>query len=191
MEEKKINYCYSWVVSIGMIFVMLAYFVVFLVTNIDLINSASASGSSLTKGYSATSWLLIILFFISAISFLFSAILSKRNTRDAFFMNVVTLGVLFTIMVVFAVYIALYGVLLGSYFIAYLIAMGITCVVFVIELGKNARSAKAKVTKDPYDELNEKIAQLEKLKESGLIDENQYNELKKNYVTKFLMNEKK
>ena len=189
MEEKKINYRYSWAVAIGMIIFMLAYFVVFLVTNIELINTSGSS--AITKGYSAVSWLLIVFFFISAISLLFSAILSKQNTRDAFAMNIVTLGVLISVSVIFSVYIALYGVLISSFFIAYLIAMGLTCVVFVIELGKNAQPLKGKDTKDPYEELNAKIAQLEKLKESGLIDENQYDELKKNYVSKFLMNEKR
>lgn len=79
---------------------------------------------------------------------------------------------------------------MGAYFLYYMIVVIAISFVLIYEINKN-RKAKEINNKNSYDSLNEKIAQLDKLKQDGLIDDKQYEELKKNYISKFLLEEQK
>lgn len=190
MEEKKANYKYSWVASlVGAIF-MIGYFVLFLVTIIDTNSQEYFYGDGVTTEYNVLMGLLIALFFLTTIFLLIHSIFALKNKEGTNTWAIVSLVTIFSTIIVFSVFIALYGVLMGAYFLYYMIVVIAISFVLIYEINKN-RKAKETSNKNSYDSLNEKIAQLDKLKQDGLIDDKQYEELKKNYISKFLLEEQK
>ena len=189
MEEKKANYKYSWVASlVGAIF-MIGYFVLFLVTIIDTNSQEYFYGGGVTTEYNVLMGLLIALFFLTTIVLLIHSIFALKN-KEANDWAIVSLVTIFSTIIVFSVFIALYGVLMGAYFVYYMIVVIAVSFLIIYEMSQN-RKVKEAGEKNSYDSLNEKIAQLDKLKQNGLIDDKQYEELKKNYISKFLLEEQK
>ena len=190
MEEKKANYKYSWVASlVGAIF-MIGYFVLFMVTIIDTNSQEYFYGDGVTIDYNVLVGLMVALFFFTAVFLLIHSYCALKNKEGANTWAIVSLVTIFSTIIVFSVFIALYGVLMGAYFLYYMIVVIAISFVLIYEINKN-RKAKETNNKNSYDSLNEKIAQLEKLKQDGLIDDKQYEELKKNYISKFLLEEQK
>lgn len=140
--------------------------------------------------YNVLMGLLIALFFLTTIFLLIHSIFALKNKEGTNTWAIVSLVTIFSTIIVFSVFIALYGVLMGAYFLYYMIVVIAISFVLIYEINKN-RKAKEINNKNSYDSLNEKIAQLDKLKQDGLIDDKQYEELKKNYISKFLLEEQK
>ncbi len=190
MEEKKTNYKYSWVSSlVGAIF-MLGYFVLFMVTIIDTNSQEYFYGDGVTIDYNVLMGLMVALFFLTAVFLFIHSYYALKNKEGTNTWAIVSLVTIFSTIIVFSVFIALYGVLMGAYFLYYMIVVIAISFVLIYEINKN-RKAKETSNKNSYDSLNEKIAQLDKLKQDGLIDDKQYEELKKNYISKFLLEEQK
>lgn len=183
MEEKKTNYRFSWIANFVCSIVMFAYFVIFLVTIIEM--------GMMSNRLEALLILLLILFFGCGIVSIISGTLALKNSKAAFPMNIATLIIIYSIIIVFSVFMGLYGALLGGWFVFFLFANSIISFILVYELNKNKKTVKEDTAKDGYDELNKKIAKLNNLKENGIIDEAQFEELKKSYISKFLLNETK
>lgn len=183
MEEKKTNYRFSWIANFVCSIVMFAYFIIFLVTIIEM--------GMISSRLEALLILLLILFFGCGIVSIISGALAFKNSKAAFHMNIATLIIIYSIIIVFSVFMGLYGVLLGVWFVFFLFVNSIISFVLVYELNKNKKTVKKDTAKDGYDELNKKIAKLNNLKENGIIDEAQFEELKKSYISKFLLNETK
>lgn len=184
MEENKINYKYSWVASlVGAIF-MLGYFVLFMVTIIE------TNYNGVPTDYNVLMGLMVALFFLTAVFLFIHSYYALKNKEGTNTWAIVSLVTIFSTIIVFSVFIALYGVLMGAYFLYYMIVVIAISFVLIYEINKN-RKAKETSKKNSYDSLNEKIAQLDKLKQDGLIDDKQYEELKKNYISKFLLEEQK
>ena len=185
MEEKKANYKYSWVASlVGAIF-MIGYFVLFMVTIIETNYNGVPTDYNVLMGF------LVSLFFLTAVFLLIHSYCALKNKEGANTWAIVSLVTIFSTIIVFPVFIALYGgVLMGAYFVYYMIVVIAVSFLIIYEMSQN-RKVKEAGEKNSYDSLNEKIAQLDKLKQSGLIDDKQYEELKKNYISKFLLEEQK
>lgn len=190
MEEKKTNYKYSWVASlVGAIF-MIGYFILFMVTIIDINSQEYFYGDGVTIDYNVLMGLMVALLFLTAVFLLIHSYCALKNKEGANTWAIVSLVTIFSTIIVFSVFIALYGVLMGAYFVYYMIVVIAVSFLIIYEMSQN-RKVKEAGEKNSYDSLNEKIAQLDKLKQNGLIDDKQYEELKKNYISKFLLEEQK
>ena len=78
--------------------------------------------------------------------------------------------------------------------VLFLIYLALSLVTFGLQINdilKNTTIVENKQQEDTYDLLNSKIEKLNTMKESGIIDEEQYNKLKSSYLAKFVEDETK
>lgn len=174
---------------------MLINFTFFSYRLINTLDTANQEQTTVDGGFLAIIIILMSLSLLCLILYMFNIISGEKNNSNVRAFSISSMVVNGAIAIIYTVYMIHYEITsmtMGS--VLFLIYLALSLVTFGLQINdilKNTTIVENKQQEDTYDLLNSKIEKLNTMKESGIIDEEQYNKLKSSYLAKFVEEETK
>ena len=192
---KEFKYKWTTIMSYLMFFFMLINFTFFSYRLINTLDTANQEQTTVDGGFLAIIIILMSLILLCLILYMFNIISGEKNNSNVRAFSISSMVVNGAIAIIYTVYMIHYEITsmtMGS--VLFLIYLALSLVTFGLQINdilKNTTIVENKQQEDTYDLLNSKIEKLNTMKESGIIDEEQYNKLKSSYLAKFVEDETK
>ena len=192
---KEFKYKWTTIMSYLMFFFMLINFTFFSYRLINTLDTANQEQTTVDGGFLAIIIILMSLSLLCLILYMFNIISGEKNNLNVRAFSISSMVVNGAIAIIYTVYMIHYEITsmtMGS--VLFLIYLALSLVTFALQINeilKNTTIVENKQQEDTYDLLNSKIEKLNTMKESGIIDEEQYNKLKSSYLVKFIEDETK
>lgn len=176
---KNKNFRYSAISNIIFALISLAICIFLIVISVEM-----AKQTELLMEYQIMVPIVICLMFVTACLAFANGLTICYGYKKSFSLNISKLVFLLLTIIAFTAFVTYFS--FGDYYIFYLL---LSFADFAFNCYEYKKNKKAEEDVIDYTELENKVKQLNQLRDNNIIDEEQYQKLKTNYTSKFLKDE--